>query len=108
MVRNPPANAGDAGLIPGSGRSPGGEKATHSSILASEIHGQRSLAGYSPWSCKRIGHNLATKQQLKASLLLPWASPGGSDGKESAWSEGDPVWIPGSGRSPGEGNGYSC
>ena len=82
--------------------------ATHSNILAWEIHGQRSLAGYSPWSCKRIGHNLATKQQLKASLLLPWASPGGSDGKESAWSEGDPVWIPGSGRSPGEGNGYSC
>ena len=48
-----------------------------------------------------------TKQQLKASLLLPWASRGGSDGKESAWSEGDPVWIPGSGRSPGEGNGHS-
>ena len=23
MVKNPPANAGDAGLIPGSGRSPG-------------------------------------------------------------------------------------
>ena len=26
-------------------------------------HGQRSLAGYSPWSCKRVGHDLATKQQ---------------------------------------------
>ena len=24
MVKNPPTNAGDAGLIPGSGRSPGG------------------------------------------------------------------------------------
>ena len=24
MVKNPPANAGDAGFIPGSGRSPGG------------------------------------------------------------------------------------
>ena len=24
--------------------------ATHSSILAGRIHGQRSLAGYSPWS----------------------------------------------------------
>ena len=24
MVKNPPANAGDKGLIPGSGRSPGG------------------------------------------------------------------------------------
>ena len=25
--------------------------ATHSSILAWRIHGQRSLAGYSPWGC---------------------------------------------------------
>ena len=25
VVKNPPANAGDSGLIPGSGRSPGGE-----------------------------------------------------------------------------------
>ena len=29
---------------------------------------------------------------------------GGSDGKESAHSVGDPGLIPGSGRSPGEGN----
>ena len=28
MVRNPPASAGDAGLIPGSGRSPGGGNGT--------------------------------------------------------------------------------
>ena len=28
-----PANAGDAGSIPGSGRSPGDEMATHSSVL---------------------------------------------------------------------------
>ena len=38
--------------------------------------------------------------------------PGGSDGKESACDAGDPSSIPGSGRSPGEGNGsplqYSC
>ena len=38
--------------------------------------------------------------------------PGGSDGKESACSAGDPGLISGSGRSPGEGTGnplqYSC
>ena len=38
--------------------------------------------------------------------------PGGSEGKGSAWNAGDPGLIPGSGRSPGEGNGnplqYSC
>ena len=26
--------------------------ATHSSILAGDSHGQRSLGGYSPWGCK--------------------------------------------------------
>ena len=38
--------------------------------------------------------------------------PGGSGVKASAWNAGDPGSIPGSGRSPGEGNGnplqYSC
>ena len=38
--------------------------------------------------------------------------PGGSDSKASAYNAGDPGSIPGSGRSPGEGNGtplqYSC
>ena len=40
MVKNLPANAGDireASSIPGSGRSPGGEHATHFSILAWRI-----------------------------------------------------------------------
>ena len=46
--------------------------------------------------------------------LLPYLKgfPAGSGGKESACSVGDPGSIPGSGRSPGEGNGtplqYSC
>ena len=31
---------------------------------------------------------------------------GDSDGKESACNAGDPSWMPGLGRSPGEGNGY--
>ena len=38
--------------------------------------------------------------------------PRGSVGKESAFNAGDPGSVPGSGRSPGEGNGkplqYSC
>ena len=33
-------------------------------------------------------------------------APAGSDGKESARSTGDLDLIPGSGRFPGEGNGY--
>ena len=46
------------------------------------------------------------------SLKLVLGLPGGSDGKESACNVGDMGSIPGSGRSPGEGNGnplqYSC
>ena len=38
--------------------------------------------------------------------------PVDSDGKETAFNSGDPGWISGSGRSPGEGNGnplqYAC
>ena len=32
-------------------------------FLPGESHGQRSLVGYHPWGHKRVGHNLATKQQ---------------------------------------------
>ena len=44
-------------------------------------------------------------------FFTPWF-PGGSEVKASASNAGDPGLIPGSGRSPGEGNGnplqYSC
>ena len=38
--------------------------------------------------------------------LWLFGTPCGSDGKESACNAGDPGLIPGSGRSPGEGDGY--
>ena len=45
-------------------------------------------------------------------MLVLQGFPGGSTGKESACSAGDPTSVPGWGRSPGEGNGnplqYSC
>ena len=37
MVKNPPANAGDTGSIPGSGNSLEKEMTTHSSAVAWEI-----------------------------------------------------------------------
>ena len=52
MVKNA-YSAGDLGLIPGLGRSLGGE---HGNPLQYSFlenpHGQRSLAGYCPWGCK--------------------------------------------------------
>ena len=38
--------------------------------------------------------------------MLLWCFPGGSDSKESACNVGDLDLLPGSGRSPGERNGY--
>ena len=37
------------------------EMVTHSSSLAWEVHGQRSLAGFSPWGCTELGQNLVTE-----------------------------------------------
>ena len=44
-------NAGDTGLIPGSGRSPGEWQRT-AIFLPGKSHEQRSLVGYRPWGCK--------------------------------------------------------
>ena len=49
MVKNPPANAGDMGSIPGLGRYPGGGMAILSSILAWEIPGTAEPGGPVPW-----------------------------------------------------------
>ena len=55
QVKNPPAKAGDAGLIPGSGRSPWRRKWRPTPVfLAGKSHGQRSLAGYSPWGSEEL------------------------------------------------------
>ena len=46
-------NAGDLGSIPGLGRSLGGGHGDPFQYSWLENpHGQRSLAGYSPWGCK--------------------------------------------------------
>ena len=58
-----------------------------------------------------LGQNSCTCLAGKSLIVLA-SFPGGSDSKVSACSAGDPGLIPGSGRSPGEGNGnplqYSC
>ena len=56
--------ARDVGLILGWRRSPGeGTRQSNPIFLPGKSHGQGSLAGYSPWGCKRVGHDLATKKQ---------------------------------------------
>ena len=65
MVKNLPANAGNPGSIPGLRRSPGegNGQPLQCPCLGNPLD-KRSLVGFSPRSCKRIGHNLSTKQQV--------------------------------------------
>ena len=81
--------AGDLGLIPGSGRSPG----------LGEFHGQRSLMGYSPWGHKESD----TTEQLTLSLSLfsiDWSShkPAQTQGRRfdhtSQWEAYQSLWEP--------------
>ena len=63
VVKNPPANSGDVGSIPGLGRSAGEGNGypLQYTCLGNPI--DRSLMSYSPWGCKRVEHDLVTKQQ---------------------------------------------
>ena len=55
MIKNSFANAGDVGLIPGSGRTSAKEMATPSSVIAWKSSWTECTA--------RVGHDLATKEQ---------------------------------------------
>ena len=73
-AKNPPVNAGDvrdSGLIPGSGRSPGGG---HGNPLQNSClenpRGQRSLVGYSPWGRKELETTELTRQLLNLTIKL--------------------------------------
>ena len=103
VVKNLPADAGDIrdmGSIPGSGRSPGERNCNPLQYSCLENpHGQRSPAGCSPWSHKELDTTKVTKQQALVALVV----------KNSPANAGDERYkgpIPGSGRSPGERNGY--
>ena len=60
VVKNLPANAGDIrdeGSIPGSGRSPGGGMATHSSILAWRIAWTEEPGGLQSMGSQTVRHD---------------------------------------------------
>ena len=93
------------------------EMATHSLVLAWRIPGTGEPGGPPSMGLHRFGHNwsdLAAAAAAVYEVLIYhiWYSkeqlspfPGGSAGKESACSAGDPGLIAGWRRSPGEGNG---
>ena len=63
VVKNLPANSGDADLIPGREDPLEKETATHSSILAWETPWTEESGLLQSMGSRRVGHNLATKQQ---------------------------------------------
>ena len=75
---------GDVGLIPGSGWTSGGGNGNlfQYSFLGNP-HGQRSLAGYSPWSCKVVydlGPNNNSTTKIWHWFIHKWNCPCGSCG----------------------------
>ena len=66
---------GDPGSIPASEKG----MATHSSILAGKCHGQRSLAGYSPWGRKQLDMTERLIHTHKADHRPPYKREAGRD-----------------------------
>ena len=90
-------SVGDLGLIPGLGKSPGGEHGNPLQYFPLENpHGQRSLAGYSLWGCKELDMTIYIRYTtvlwvlwpLDAKSLLIGKDPDAEkDWKEEKWAE---------------------
>ena len=94
--------------------------ATHSSILAWRIPWTEELGGLQSMGLLRVGQDWSDWAHTRRVLLLYFQCtylfisvfhfllgfPDSSVGKESACNAGDPGWIPGLERSPGEGIDY--
>ena len=66
-------------------------------LLPGKTHGQRSVVGYSPCGRKEL--------DMTERCDFQWGFPGGSVLKNLSTNVGDEGLIPGTGRSPGGGNG---
>ena len=72
-VKDLPANAGDVGSIPGSGRSPGEGRQLQCSCLGNPM----DRGGYSPWGRKRGRHDLAAEQRPRGFGCCSTGAPSG-------------------------------
>ena len=116
---------GKPGLIPGLGRSPGEGNGNPFQYSCLENAMDRGAWQATVYGVARVRHDLATKPPPTLTIIIfemsnSWihnsVTPshrfsksgflGGSDSKESTCNAVDQGSIPGSGRSPGEGNGY--
>ena len=74
VVKTPPANAGNAGLIPGSGRSPGvgNDNPLQNSCLENPM--DRGAWQVTVHGVARAGHNLVTRETESNSLVITLSS----------------------------------
>ena len=79
----------------------------HSNILAWEIPWTEEPGGLQSMTSQESDMTLQLNHYYQYSKAFMYCRgfPGGLDGKESACNPGNQGSIPGSGRSPGEGNG---
>ena len=71
LVKNPPANAVDSKrhwFDPWIGKIPRSRKWKHTPVLLRKFHGQRSLAGYSPWGRRVRSEHTHTSQDWRLSV----------------------------------------
>ena len=95
VVKNPPANAGDTGSIPGSGNSLEKEMTTHSSAVAWEIPWIEQPGGLQSMGSQRLRHDLATEQQQV--LGIQWQikqdpCPSGANSPTAQTGSSSAVW----------------
>ena len=69
VVKNPPANAGDSGLILGQENPLENKMATHSSILTWKIIWTEEPGGLWSMGLQRVIYDLVTEQQFALYLL---------------------------------------
>ena len=102
--------AGDLGLIPGSGRSPEGRHGNplQYSYLENPMDGGawQAVVHWVAQSQTRLKQLSSNNIDIFPGGFGYRGFSGGSDSKESAFNAGDQSLTPGSGRSPGERNGY--
>ena len=67
-------SAGNPGLIPGSGRSPGEGMATPSSLLACKVPWTEEPVGYSPWGRKELAMTAWVNFRFERAMLFTHGS----------------------------------
>ena len=82
VVKNPPAHTGDVGSIPGLGRSPEKEMATHSNILTWEIPWTEEPGGPQTMGWQKVGRDWVTNAfAFRFFLVFEFVTPYHKEGQ---------------------------